>query len=498
MIPPRLFLQGNTGSSTVSALVTDPEGLQDIVGGRLVDPVSGGIYGVFATTSSPGAYTFSIDWLIMQAVRPVDSSPLGGSDRLVRAEFFDLHGHVGSADVAIRVDCGLSGYGVCNNQCVLMSSSMANCGACGRAVPPGQVCSAGQVQCPSARDTYCAAQQTCADLLSSPSHCGACGQGVRPGQVCRNGQSVCANAGETYCATAGVCADLEASSSHCGACGQPVQPGQVCRNGQSVCANSTDVYCPAQQVCANLQTSTSHCGACGNQVSVPLTCRNGAASCATPGQSPCLSGGQTVCVDLQTNANHCGQCGRSVTGTPQQCVAGTPTCATAGTNYCASTNTCVDLQTSSTHCGSCGNALGGTASCVAGQATCTRSTICSAGGVVSGCLNDSANCGGCRRRCPAYPSSAYDLYNQCSSPTTAQCSSTVYQSGNQLTGSSCNTLCAAATGYSGSCTSARARYSGATSSTMNFTCSQVPWWSSGGAALYSLSCECSVPANAAP
>jgi hypothetical protein len=87
----------------------------------------------------------------------------------------------------------------------------------------------------------------------------------------------------------------------------------------------------------------------------------------------------------------------------------------------------------------------------------------------------------------------------CASPASRLCSLDLYQTSNQFTGSSCNSLCAAATGFSGSCTGGRARYSGSTSSTtMNLTCNQVPWSSSGGASLYMLSCSCSVTALAPP
>lgn len=496
VVPPRLHLQGDTGASTVSALVSDPDGLQDLVGGRLVDPVSGGVYGVFTSTATPGAYTFSIDWLIMQAVRPVASSPLGGSDRVMRAEFFDLAGHTGALDLVMRLDCGLTGHGVCNNQCTLMSTSPTNCGECGRAAPAGQVCRDGQPQCAVAGQTHCPAQGVCVDLQTSASHCGACGQPVQPGQVCRNGQSVCATATDTYCPAQQACVNLQTNSQHCGACGQGVPPGQVCRNGQPACANAADTYCPQQGLCANLQTSASHCGACGTPVPTPLVCRNGAPVCATPGQTACTVGTAIACVDLQTNPQHCGLCGRSIAATPQQCIGGTPTCPASGESYCPSTNTCVDLQTSTSHCGACGVRVGGTATCVGGQPTCSSGSVCTSGTSVSGCLNDWANCGGCGYRCPIQYGSSYNvLTHSCSSTSQHRCSLSIYQSSFQLNGSSCNALCAQATAYQGTCVAASARYG---STTQSFSCGQVPWSSSGGVALYSVSCTCSSTALAPP
>jgi hypothetical protein len=242
--------------------VTDPDGLQDVVGGRLVDPDTGGTYGVFTASGSAGAYTFALTWLGMQAVRGVPSAPVSGLSRDFRAEFFDLAGNVGTGTVTMLIACGLTGYGVCNNQCRLLGTS-TDCAACNDAVPTGGSCFNGTPVCP-AGESVC--NGACVNLQTNSTHCGACNTPVPTGQVCRNGAPACATAGHTYCPAQMVCANLQTSSSHCGACGAAVQAPFVCRNGAPSCPNTTDTYCPAQNVCANLQTSTSHCGACGNAV----------------------------------------------------------------------------------------------------------------------------------------------------------------------------------------------------------------------------------------
>ncbi len=261
VLPARLY-RNDPGASTFSALVTDPDGLQDVVGGRLVDPVSGGTYGVFTAAGSPGAYTFSIDWLTMQAVRGVTAAGVQGLERDFRAEFFDIAGNVGSGSVTMLLHCGLTGYGVCNNQCRQLGTS-TNCSICDEVVPVGGACVNYTPTCP-AGGSVC--NGACVDLQNDSNNCGGCGVVVPTGRVCRNGAPACANATDTWCPAQNVCANLQTSASNCGACGAAVPAPRSCVDGLPACGNN-ETYCSAQNACANLQTSSAHCGACGNAVS---------------------------------------------------------------------------------------------------------------------------------------------------------------------------------------------------------------------------------------
>lgn len=337
VVPPRLY-RNDPGASTFSALVTDSDGLPDVVGGRLVDPVSGGVYGVFASSGVAGAYTFSLTWPGMQAVRGVDASPLGGSERRFRAEFFDVAGQVGSAEVPVLLDCGLSGFGVCQNVCVEMASSPTNCGACGVTVTAPRLCSVGVPSCPSFRQTYCPASNTCAELSTSSAHCGACERPVPPGQLCVGGVATCGQPGDTYCRAQSTCANLSSNAQHCGACGVSVAAPRTCVNGTPACPGVGETFCATQNECAALATSTRHCGACGQSVAAPRTCVGGVPRCAGVSETFCPT--QNLCVDLSTNSSHCGTCGNALPAdSGASCVNGSPACP-SGRTWCARQGVC--------------------------------------------------------------------------------------------------------------------------------------------------------------
>ncbi len=268
MVPPRLY-RNDPGASTFSALVSDPDGLQDIVGGRLVDPVSGGTYGVFTASGAPGAYTYSLTWLGMQAVRGVTAAPVDGLQRDFRAEFFDVAGHTGSATVPMLIACGLTGYGVCSNQCRQLNTA-TDCSGCDEPIPTGGSCSMYTRRCPTGT-TLCATENACADLMTSTAHCGQCGRAVATGGVCVAGVPQCP-ANQVVCGNK--CVNLATDSQNCGTCGVAVPAAQICRNGQPACQSTSDTWCPVQNTCANLQTNRTNCGACG--VVAERACAGGA------------------------------------------------------------------------------------------------------------------------------------------------------------------------------------------------------------------------------
>ena len=51
----KLREQGQTVVFT--AVVTDPDGIEDLIGGTLEDPTTGGTYGAIATSASEGSYS---------------------------------------------------------------------------------------------------------------------------------------------------------------------------------------------------------------------------------------------------------------------------------------------------------------------------------------------------------------------------------------------------------------------------------------------------------
>jgi hypothetical protein len=60
---------------------------------------------------------------------------------------------------------------MCGNSCVDTSNNPSHCGACGRACPAGQICSAGKCDCPGGR-TLC--DGVCVQTNTDRANCGAC------------------------------------------------------------------------------------------------------------------------------------------------------------------------------------------------------------------------------------------------------------------------------------------------------------------------------------
>jgi hypothetical protein len=123
------------------------------------------------------------------------------------------------------------GQALCGDLCVDLSSDPRNCGRCGIACRPDQVCSGGSCAC-SVLMIECGGQ--CVDTNSNPDHCGGCNIACPEGMVCSGG--VCAaGCGEGLVNCSGACVDLTSNPSNCGGCGV-VCPGAV--GADPACVNS--------------------------------------------------------------------------------------------------------------------------------------------------------------------------------------------------------------------------------------------------------------------
>ena len=167
----------------VSAIVTDPDGAADIVGGSLIDPVAGGTYGTFAASGGPGAYDMSLTWSELNAVRAINLD--GTAERALRARFFDQAGHEVQSDIVITLvgaasmsACdGICGLARCGGSCIDAAfNTTDNCGACGASCTvTGSFCddSDGVNQCACfAQDLLCGSSCVPQDA----SNCGTCGR----------------------------------------------------------------------------------------------------------------------------------------------------------------------------------------------------------------------------------------------------------------------------------------------------------------------------------
>ncbi|HYH95961.1 MXAN_6577-like cysteine-rich protein [Hyalangium sp.] len=136
----------------------------------------------------------------------------------------------------LGAECG-EGLTTCFGQCVDISSTSANCGACGVVCGRGQVCAEGTCRCQEG-SSVCAGQ--CAITASDPNNCGACGIICGQGRVCESGQCKVSCSQEfTRCGDR--CVDLKKDSGHCGACEAACGDAKSCHSG--VCTYDVVAAC---------------------------------------------------------------------------------------------------------------------------------------------------------------------------------------------------------------------------------------------------------------
>lgn len=130
----------------ITAVVTDPDGIDDLIGGTLLDPDSGSSYGAFATSAAEGAYSISLAWGAVDLVRGIDT-PTGGAPRVFRARFFDVAGHTADGDITVTLACENADLAACSGDCVDLLTSHDHCGACDTPAPDGSECIDGHAGC---------------------------------------------------------------------------------------------------------------------------------------------------------------------------------------------------------------------------------------------------------------------------------------------------------------------------------------------------------------
>lgn len=147
----------------ITAVVTDADGVGDLIGGDLDDPDTGGTYGAFATSATEGAYQLSLAWSAIEAVRPIDTG-IGGGMRVFHARFFDQAGNTAEQSATVMLHCSMSGYALCQGQCTDLQTDPENCGKCGVTVAEGTECHGGVPTCAMGPENTVAA---CSDGCSN-------------------------------------------------------------------------------------------------------------------------------------------------------------------------------------------------------------------------------------------------------------------------------------------------------------------------------------------
>lgn len=130
-----VFLSFNTNVSKITegesviftALLTDPDGVEDIIGGSLLSENEAIDYGPFVAAGQVGTYSISLSWAQIEQSASINFENTELSLPL-RARFFDQGGNKAVSDAQITLAC--AGGSACNGSCTNISADGANCGAC--------------------------------------------------------------------------------------------------------------------------------------------------------------------------------------------------------------------------------------------------------------------------------------------------------------------------------------------------------------------------------
>ncbi len=244
-----------------------------------------------------------------------------------------------------------SGFDCCNQQCVNVDTSAADCGACGNICTNANgstscvsgacvpVCDPGFGDCNQKPADGCEADTT------TTSSCGSCGTACSVANgtpTCTSGSCLIAcDPGFADCdknALANGCeVSLKTDPSNCGICGKvcPVsQPNcsngacaAACAPGYGDCDSNTTNGCES-----NLAQSGQNCGTCGNACSASQYCNGGGCAVCGSGKSDCDKDGSNACeATLASDPNNCGTCGKKC-GSDGTCGCSASSCS-GGTVY---------------------------------------------------------------------------------------------------------------------------------------------------------------------
>lgn len=153
------------GQIILTAVVTDPDGAADLLGGVL-ESTDGTPYGPFAAAAEVGTYSFTLSWDALDIVETIEFDGVGR--RAVVAAFFDQAGNRTARPLELTLHCDGAGGAACGGACVSLETA-EHCGACGAACDAicrdrACVCEDGLTRCDGA----------CIETADDPANCGGC------------------------------------------------------------------------------------------------------------------------------------------------------------------------------------------------------------------------------------------------------------------------------------------------------------------------------------
>lgn len=90
----------------VSAVLTDPQGVADVIGGSLKS-ADGSVIGTFATGAEEGAYSATVTWTELAEALPASTFTALNKDLVLTlaSEFYDQGGHVATRSLDVTATC---------------------------------------------------------------------------------------------------------------------------------------------------------------------------------------------------------------------------------------------------------------------------------------------------------------------------------------------------------------------------------------------------------
>lgn len=148
-------------SATISAIVSDPQGIDDLIGGELLSE-SGLVLATFSSSADEGAYTAEVGWDDIVGADHVTSGMGSQGRATLTGKFYDQDGNFSTADADLSLSCRGADEGICDGGCIPMDEDASNCGGCGNTC--GDECRSGA--CFQYSDCTTETSTSCADLCA--------------------------------------------------------------------------------------------------------------------------------------------------------------------------------------------------------------------------------------------------------------------------------------------------------------------------------------------